>query len=152
MVNWISQSAEYLKYAKIFGAEFLYLLKILVTRFCWFYAYWRSWQPILADFMLYAHQWTNYYLFLIHSNFQKVLFLLRSKNHHSCFVQISKMNHSCYVPKKHRSCFVPIYKMYRSCYVPQSFVLVLFQNGSYVRFWQHCGLFSIGFVYIQHIT
>ena len=29
----------------------LCLLKILVTDSCRFYAYWRSWRPILADFM-----------------------------------------------------------------------------------------------------
>ena len=32
------------------------LLKILVTHSYRFYAYWRSWWPILADFMLYAYQ------------------------------------------------------------------------------------------------
>ena len=36
--------------ATIFG-NFLYLLKILATISSWFYAYWRSWRPILKDFM-----------------------------------------------------------------------------------------------------
>ena len=35
----------------------------------------------------------------------------------------------------------------RSCYVPKSFV-----PKWMVCFWHHCGLLSIGFVYIQHIT
>ena len=36
--------------ATIFG-QFLYQLKILATISSWFYAYWRSWRPILPDFM-----------------------------------------------------------------------------------------------------
>ena len=71
------QSAEYVKYAKIFGDYFwlifiptedlgnqflliLCLLKILATNSCSFYAYWRSWRPILPILCLLkilASQW-----------------------------------------------------------------------------------------------
>ena len=61
----ITQSAEYVKYAKIFGDYFwlifisteglgdpflviLCLLKILATISSWFYAYWRSWRLIFV--------------------------------------------------------------------------------------------------------
>ena len=45
----------------------LCLLKILVTNSCWFYAYCRSWQPILADFMLYVYQYAIGCITLGHS-------------------------------------------------------------------------------------
>ena len=90
------------KYAKIFYDNFwliftpteylgdpflviLCLLKILATHSSWFYAYWRSWWPILADFMptedLGDSMATNSFLF--HSNFQKLSFLLCSKKDHA---------------------------------------------------------------------
>ena len=93
------------KYAKIFGDYFwlsfihtedlgdhffliLCLLKILATHSCRFYAYWRSWRPILADFMPTGD-------------------LGESMATHSCCIR------SCFIPvfKKYCSCYV----LERSC-------------------------------------
>ena len=56
---------------------FLYLLNFLATHSCWFYAYWKSRIPILADFMP--------------TNTQII---------RSCFIPISEIYHSCYVPNR----------------------------------------------------
>ena len=96
----VSQSAEYVKYAKIFGDYFwlifiptedlgdhflkiLCLLKILVTHSCRFYAYWRSCRVNGDPFLLYS--------FLFHFNFQKIFFLLHSKKDHTRVCQFGDL-------------------------------------------------------------
>ena len=62
----------------------------------------------------------------------------------------------------------PISKKVRSCFIKKKIILVMFQKSivlvlikkesfllcskRIIRSWRHCGLCSIGFVYIQHIT
>ena len=108
------QSAEHVKYAKIFGEYFwlifiptedlgdhffliLCLLKILATHSLRFYAYWRSWWRILANFMLTED-------------------LGKSMATHSCCI--------C-------SCFTPIFKKYCSCYVLKKIMQWFASLGTY---------------------
>ena len=94
----INHSAEYVKYAKIFGDYFwlifiptedlgdhffliFFLLKILATHSSWIHASWRSWWRILADFMP-TEDLANTmetHSFLFRSNFQKINVLVTFK-------------------------------------------------------------------------
>ena len=95
-----AQSAEYVKYAKIFGDYF----------FANFYTYRRSWQPFLSDFMpaedlcgpflkilcllkLLASQWRPILAVFVLVSFQfpKILFLLRSKKDHARVCQFGDL-------------------------------------------------------------
>ena len=85
--------------------------------------------------------------------FQNASFLIRSKKDHSCYVPkrfvlfCSKKDCSCYVPKSiilvslQKWLFLFCCKKHRSCFVSKS-----------ICSWHPCGMFSIGFVHIQHIT
>ena len=116
-----------------------------------FYAYWRSWQPILANFMptkdLGESMATHSYCIC------------------SCFNPISKNYCSCYVPKS----IVLVSLQFPKCIVFDTFQKALFlfrynfQNVSFLLVPQkplflfrskidHSFLASLWFVYIQHIT
>ena len=158
------QSAEYIKYAKIFSDYFWLIfiptenlgnplllilcpLKILVTHSCWFYDYWRFWWLILADFMptedLCESTATNSCCICC------------------CFIPISKNHRSCYVQKS----IILVSLQYPQCIVPKSFVLVSFQFSKCIILVtiqntsllfhskiDHLFLASLWFDYIQHIT
>ena len=114
MISQWPQSAEYVKYAKIFGNYFL----------ADFYTYWRSWRPFLPDFMPTED---------LGNPFLKILCLLKILVTHSCRFYAywrsweSMATHSYCI----HSCFIPIFKKYWSCYVLKKIMQGFTSLGTY---------------------